>query len=231
MTILENVLLWERDLFLKLNGSSSSLLDAMMWLFSGSIMWIPIAVFFIFTIAYKKKWTEWLPILLAISLVVLFCDTFSSGICKPFFMRLRPTHHPLFMDEVQTLFGYRGAKYGFISGHATNFFGFAMLTAHIFKNRIYTIIIFIWAFFVAYSRVYLGVHFISDVLAGALAGMAIGYATYRLYKTFLVHCPRQLAQPVSDSRLAGRNIAFVLLLNTLLFSVFSQDIVGALEHN
>lgn len=229
MNLLEQELLWEHDLFHSINGSSSTLMDAIMWLFSGSLMWIPIAVFFIFSIAYKRKWTEWLPLLLAIGLVILFCDQFSSGFCKPYFARLRPTHHPLFMDEVNTLFNYRGGRHGFISSHASNFFGFAMLTAHIFKHRLYSIIIFIWAFMVAYSRVYLGVHFISDVIAGALVGMLIGYLTYKLYKLILIHAPKKMMEPVSVSKHSVRNIAVVLILNTFLFSAFSMDIVKFLE--
>lgn len=225
MRFLEQVVVWEKDAFLAINGSDSPFLDAVMWLFSGSIMWMSIAVFFLYTICYKKKYTEWLPILIAIGLVVLFCDTFSSTLCKPYFARFRPTNHPLLKDLVDTVYGYRGGRYGFISGHATNFFGFATLTACIFKNKIYSIIIFIWAAAIAYSRIYLGVHFISDVVAGAISGVVLGYLTYRIYLLIIKYGKERIAKPVSAPETMGRNIAVGLLLNTALFSALSPFVV------
>ncbi len=227
--MLEKILLYERDTFLFLNGSSSKFLDAVMWLFSGAVMWIPVALFFIYALTYKKNYKEWLPVFLAIGVLILFCDGFSSHICKPYFMRLRPTHHPLFMDEVKTVFGYRGGLYGFISGHATNFFGFAMFSALIMKNKIYTTIIFIWAALIAYSRIYLGVHFISDILAGMVSGIAIGAITYGLYQLVMHYSPICLAKPVSNTRLVARRVAIVLLFNMFIFSLLSEDIVGILK--
>lgn len=53
------------------------------------------------------------------------------------------------------------------------------------KNRYYTIVIYLWALTMAYSRVYLGVHFISDVIAGAVAGSVIGFGIFCLYRYFL----------------------------------------------
>jgi undecaprenyl-diphosphatase len=85
------------------------------------------------------------------------------------------------MNVVQTVFDYRGGKYGFISGHAANSFGFVMLTSLIFRDRIYTIALFSWAVINAYSRIFLGVHFISDIVAGTLAGLFFGWLVYRMY--------------------------------------------------
>jgi undecaprenyl-diphosphatase len=154
-----------------------------MWLFSGKVFWIPIALFFIVFLFYKnkKRWKEGLLVLGAIILVVTFCDQFASGLCKPFFTRLRPTHHTEFMNEVHTVFNYKGGQYGFISSHAANAFGFATLTALIFRYSFYSIAIFTWALINSYSRIYLGVHFISDVAAGILAGLIFGWLCYRIY--------------------------------------------------
>lgn len=227
--MLEEILFYERDLFLFLNGSSSKLLDAIMWLFSGAIMWLPVGAFFLFSLTYKRNYKEWLPVFIAIGLVILFCDGFSSHICKPIFERFRPTHHPLFMDEVKTLFGYRGGRYGFISGHATNFFGFATLSALILKNRTYTIIIYVWAALIAYSRVYLGVHFISDIVAGATAGVVLGAVVYQIYKVILCFGTRYVARPISEKRVLARRVVAVLLINILIFSIFSEEIVKVLH--
>ena len=118
--MLEEILKYERNAFFFLNGSDSPFLDHFMWLFSGKIVWIPLALIIICTLAYKKNWRETVFILLAIALTITLCDQFASHICKPIFHRFRPTHHPDFMEEVKVVFGYRGGRYGFISSHDLN---------------------------------------------------------------------------------------------------------------
>jgi undecaprenyl-diphosphatase len=119
-------------------------------------------------------------VVLSVALVVLLCDQIASGFCKPFFHRFRPTHHPDFQEQVKTVFGYRGGKYGFISGHAANSFGFAVFTACLFRNKLFTGTILLFAAINAYSRIYLGVHFLSDIVVGGIVGAVIGFSVYRL---------------------------------------------------
>ena len=182
--MLEKILDHERDLFLFLNSLQSQFGDQFMWLFSGKIAWVPVSLLFIVILLYlnRQRWKEVLLIFVAVALVITLCDQFASSFCKPFFARLRPTHHPAFMDEVRTVFDYKGGLYGFISSHAANAFGFATLTSMIFRNRLYTISIFLWAIVNSYSRIYLGVHFISDIVPGIVAGLVFGYIVYVLFR-------------------------------------------------
>ena len=181
MAILEGILEWERELFLSLNGAHSLYADIFLWLYSGPAGWVPIVIFATGCIIAKTKWKEWGLLVLSLGLVILFCDLLSSHFTKPFFARLRPTHHPLFMDEVKTVFGKQGNLYGFVSGHSANSFGLMMFTALFFKYKPYTGFITLWAVIMVYSRIYLGMHFISDVVGGILAGMLIGFLVYRLF--------------------------------------------------
>ncbi|MDR3252161.1 MAG: phospholipid phosphatase, partial [Tannerella sp.] len=124
--MLESLVALERDAFLWLNGFHTPFLDEFMWLFSGKIAWLPLAAVFIGALFYRRssRWRETVMLLLAIALVVTLCDQFASSLCKPLFARFRPTHHPDVMNDVITVFGYRGGRYGFISSHAANAFGF-----------------------------------------------------------------------------------------------------------
>lgn len=180
--MLEQLLHYERNAFFLLNGSDSIYLDHFMWLFSTKSVWLPLAVFILIVLCYKKNWKEVLFILISIALVTTLCDQFASHFCKPFFARFRPTSHPDFMNEVQTVFGYRSGRYGFISSHAANAFGFAIYLSMVFRNRFFAFTVFFWSAFTAYTRVYLGVHFISDVVFGAIAGLIYGFAVFHLYK-------------------------------------------------
>ena len=228
--MLENILEYEHDLFLQLNSFQSPFGNQFIWLFSGKAAWIPVAVFFIAVLFYKNKhrWKEVLLLLTAIVLVITLCDQFSSGFCKPFFMRFRPTHHPDFMNKVNVVFDYRGGDYGFISSHAANAFGFAMLTSLIFRHLLYSATLFAWATVNSYSRIYLGVHFISDIIPGIIVGLIFGWLVYKIYISLNKKLIAGSVYVNVDNKKAnqytydGLNIiVYLLLLTVIIIAVIS----------
>ena len=228
--MVEKILVYERDLFFMLNGSDSPFLDRFMWLYSGKAVWLPLAAFILIVLLYKKKWRESILILLAIVLVVTFCDQFASHVCKPIFTRFRPTHHPDFMDQVKTVFDYRGGKYGFISSHAANAFGFATFMSLLFRYRLFTWTIFLWAALTAYTRVYLGVHFISDIVPGAIAGVFFGWLVYWLYvkaRSLVPGTSGEASALYSDKQ--KRIIVYAIFIAVLLIAVFNVPLASFLR--
>ena len=222
--MLEKELQFERELFFFLNGSDSALLDNFFYIFTNKWTWLIFYLCFLWVFIYKKNWKEIVCVLVAVIFVVLFADQISSGFFKPFFHRFRPTHHPDFMDQVKIVFNYRAGPYGFISSHAANSFGFATFCALIFRNKLFTFTIFLFAFLNAYSRIYIGVHFISDIIVGALVGMLIGGSIYLIYnqirhKWFFVE-NNQLNKPIYSTRetyfLCG--VFYTYLLVMLIFN-------------
>lgn len=231
--MLERILEYESGAFLYLNGLHSPFLDQFMWLFTGKIVWLPVAIAIIFFLFYKNKdhRKEAFFTLMAIVLVVTLCDQFASGFCKPFFERPRPTKHPDFMNEVHTVFGYRGGRYGFISSHAANAFGFVTLTSLIFRNKIYSIAFFTWAVINSYSRIYLGVHFISDILPAVIAGTVFGWTVYLLYK---MACDKFIGEKYSSDIIGNErfspytNQRLNIMISLLLFEVVMMLIASLL---
>jgi undecaprenyl-diphosphatase len=224
--MLEKILYYEHDLFLTLNGIHFPVLDHFMWLYSGQAVWIPTAILIITILVYKKSWRNSLMVLIAIAMVIVLCDQLSSGIIKPLFCRLRPTHHPLFADKVATVFNYRGGRYGFISSHAANAFGFATFIALIFRYALLSWTIYFWATLTAYSRIYLGVHFISDVVPGAIAGIALGYLVYYLYG----HVHKKMADSVLTYTVQQkRGIVYAIFSTIILLFVFHSELIALLR--
>ena len=180
---------------------------------------------------YKKNWRESLLVLLAIVLVVTLCDQFASHVCKPIFTRFRPTHHPDFMDQVKIVFGYRGGLYGFISSHAANAFGFATLMALIMRDKLFGWTIFFWAVLTAYTRVYLGVHFISDIVPGAVSGVFFGYLVYKLYsfgRSKLLPVEVNNREPLYSKKRI-RLIVYAIYVTILIIIIFNVPLAACLQ--
>ena len=167
-------------------------------------------------------------ILLAIVLVVTLCDQFASHVCKPVFTRFRPTHHPDFMDQVKTVFGYRGGLYGFISSHAANAFGFATYGIdqrdkfgwQSFSGRLYCL-------YTGLSRV----HFISDIVPGAISGVFFGYLVYRLYsfsRSKLLPVQVNNGEPLYSKKRI-RLIVYAIYVTILIIIVFNVPLAACLQ--
>jgi undecaprenyl-diphosphatase len=109
-------------------------------------------------------------------------DRISAAVIKPWADRLRPCHDAS-LAELIVIIDRCGGQYGFVSSHATNTFGLAMIAAMLLDKRYFyfKILLFIWAMLISYSRVYLGVHYPGDILGGALLGILLGYIFGWLY--------------------------------------------------
>ena len=117
-------------------------------------------------------------IFFAIALLILFADQF-SGILKHSVQRLRPSNDPALSSLVHVFFR-KGGQFGFVSAHAANTFAISTFTSLLFRNMRYTAFIFPWAIIIAYSRIYLGVHYPGDVICGAILGAGVGIGIFRL---------------------------------------------------
>lgn len=179
--LIDKLLPFERNLFLALNGSESIFWDNAMWTFTGIVTWVPMVLFILYIVFRNQLFKEALLVLVSIALAILLSDQLSSSFFKPLFHRYRPSHHPDYKDIVDLVKGFRGGQFGFISGHATNSFALAVFFSYLFKNRFVTIFILLWAVLNSYSRIYLGVHFISDILGGFVFGSLIGFLVYNIY--------------------------------------------------
>lgn len=220
---IEGLLPIERDLFFELNGSDSLFLDNVMWTISGRFIWIPLFLFILFIFFFKTKRSE--AILVTLFFVILFVatDQISSGFFKPFFERFRPTHHPDFKDMVDIVNGYRGGRFGFISGHATNSFGLAVFLSLVFRNGLLTFSALLWATINSYTRIYLGVHFISDILAGMIVGTLVAfllYAIYLLLRKTIVH-PPSTRRKCAYGKKQGSILALFILAYLVIITIFS----------
>ena len=171
-TIDSAILLW-------INGHYASWSDSLMWVVSQTMTWIPLYGLMLGLIVWKyRNWKPVVLILLGFVVAVGLSDFIASGILKPLVCRLRPTHEPA-IDPIHLVKGYTGGLYGFCSSHAANTMSCALLFSLLWRNKIATTGLMTWVALVSYSRVYIGVHYPSDVIAGWLVGVLLAVLVYR----------------------------------------------------
>ncbi len=180
----------DKYLLLSINGSDSIFWDGCMKVYTTIAIWIPLILMLLYILIKNNSFKDFLLLFFSFLLVVVFTDVISSGICKPFFERWRPTNDPELMYLVDVVDNIRGKDYGFTSSHAANSFGIATFMLLLVKNRALTVSLIFWASMNAFTRMYLGVHYPGDILAGTLIGVTVGWGMYRLYRYVVKHQKR-----------------------------------------
>jgi undecaprenyl-diphosphatase len=173
--MLEKLIELDRELFVYLNDMQSPFWDAVMIFASDKYVWVPFYLGVIAYVIWRYK-RQSIPMLLLAILTIALADSITSGIFKPYFARLRPCHDASLSEVINIVAGC-GGKFGFMSSHAANAFGFAVFFNLILSDRyaIFKVILVVWAVVVSYSRIYLGVHFPGDVVGGAIVGSFAAY--------------------------------------------------------
>jgi len=216
----------DQTLFLYLNSHHSPYWDAVMALFTGTGFWFLFYLPLLY-ILIKKYRTKAVVILIILALAITISDQF-TGLIKHAVERLRPTHDP----GLQSLVHYvvtKGGQYSFFSSHASNTFTVAVFTSLLFKNANYNLVILAWATLVSYTRIYLGLHYPSDIFTGIIFGCLLGFGMFRLLifmeKNFLLlRLPK-----LSETGMENRELRYVI---TILLSMVAMTllIVNRLQH-
>lgn len=132
-------------------------------------------------ICYRKWNRQALWIVLGATFLVLVSDQLSANLIKNTVQRIRPCNEPSLNGIIYNIVGC-GKGYSFISAHATNHFAIAVFFSVLFQPtyKWFALIALVWAALIAFSQVYVGVHYPLDVICGALLGSGLGYIAARI---------------------------------------------------
>lgn len=186
----------DQQITLTINSWHSAISDPIWAFFSDKIVWIPMYVAIIALLIWKLGWKKGLVVVAAAALTFAFCDQFSN-VVKHAVGRTRPLK-----DEFMLANGLhvleKGGGYSFFSAHAANAFGLACSTFAGFCAgydkkpswlKAYGTWMFFWAAMVSISRIFVGKHYLGDVIVGSIVGsiggLIFGFIAYKVIKKYL----------------------------------------------
>lgn len=178
--MLEELIKLDKTLFLCLNNLGTPTWDFFWLTVTNKLSSIPLYVVLLF-LSYRQlglKKTFFLLVTVGIMIGVTdqLANFFKYGV-----QRLRPCHDSEVNTFLRLVKSYCGGKYGYFSAHAANSFAVATFFTNLLTSKYIGTFLLFWAAMVAYSRVYIGVHFPLDIITGTGIGLFLGWLFTKLY--------------------------------------------------
>ncbi len=177
----QNVHQLDQQITLAINSFNSAISDPVWAFLSMKLVWVPLYAAILALIIWKLGWKKGGILILCTVLTIVLCDQFANLI-KHSVARIRPLHDEFMVSNGLNILEL-GGGYSFFSAHAANSFGLAAVTWLGLKRCLYAKLIkwygwfmFTWAALVGISRIFVGKHYLGDVLVGTIVGLAFGLA-------------------------------------------------------
>ncbi|MCM4155888.1 phosphatase PAP2 family protein [Gramella sp. AN32] len=180
--MLEQIKQWDRDLFIFLNNLGIEQYDSF-WIFvTNPRHWIPLYLIFFALFFVAFHWKKGLYAMISL-LITVFATWGFTNLVKSFFVRARPNNNPSLKELIRIL--QEPVNYSFFSGHSSTSFAattfLVLVLAHKFK---WIYLAYLWPIIFVLSRIYVGVHYPSDVIVGMIVGITMAFLFFQLYKKF-----------------------------------------------
>lgn len=214
------------------NGSDNIMLDQMVQILTSGLTWIPLYVMLFFVVMRNNETMGQIALVVGSAIFcVLFADVLVDGIIKQLAERWRPSNDPTFKYMVQVVDDIRLKGYSFCSAHAANTMSLAVFFSLLIRSKLLTITLVIWSLINCWTRLYLGVHYPSDILCGMIIGIIVGILVYLLYyKIYLRISPKinYISNQYTSTGYDHDDIdkAMVILMLTLVY-VVTRSVVMA----
>ena len=164
------------------NGSNSVFLDGWMSALTSGFTWLALYASLFYLVVKNNETMGQIMLVVGCALACVgLADIMADVIVKPLVERWRPSNDPIFKYDVSVVDGYRGTSYGFFSAHAANTFSLALFFCMLVRSRVLSVALVVWSFVNCYTRMYLGLHYPSDIVCGLLWGSVCAIGVYYFY--------------------------------------------------
>lgn len=172
----------DKTLLMVFNGSHCPFVDRLAVTLTCCYMWIPLYIALLLLVINNHKTVVQISLVISMALLaIVLSEGMADLIVKPLVARLRPIHDTLMQDSVQVVNNYRAEGYSFFSAHASNTMAVAVFFSLLVKDRLFACTLITWALVNCWTRLYLGVHYPSDIIVGVVWGSVSGLFAYTMY--------------------------------------------------
>lgn len=172
----------DKTLLMVFNGSHCPFVDRLAVTLTCGYMWIPLYIALLLLVINNHKTVAQISLVIGMALLaIVLSEGMADLIVKPLVARLRPIHDTLMQDSVQVVNNYRAEGYSFFSAHASNTMAVAVFFSLLVKDRLFACNLITWALVNCWTRLYLGVHYPSDIIVGVVWGSVSGLFAYTIY--------------------------------------------------
>ncbi len=182
--MLEKIISLDKQLLVYLNNLGSETYDSLWLIITKQLYWSPLFLLIFYLLQKKIGWKKFGYYILFTAVLILICDQ-TVNLFKHGFERLRPIND----EEIKGLLRIvkTSKSFSFFSGHATNSMASTVFAFMILRKYYkYSYLLFLFPLIFAYSRIYLGLHFPTDILTGYIFGATMGFVCYKLYSKFVI---------------------------------------------
>lgn len=175
----ESIYSLDQYLLTLVNGSDSLFLDSVVPVLTSGLTWIPLYVGLLYLVVKNNETMAQIGLIVASAVA---CAILSGGvddaIVKPLVARLRPCNDPLVSGQLDLLPTVVESGYSFFSAHAANTMSLAVFFCFLVRDKVFDTTMILWSLLNCWTRLYLGVHYPSDILVGMLYGGVVGGLVY-----------------------------------------------------
>lgn len=172
----------DKTLLMVFNGSHCPFVDRLAVTLTCGYMWIPLYIALLLLVINNHKTMAQISLVIGMALLaIVLSEGMADLIVKPLVARLRPIHDTLMQDSVQVVNNYRAEGYSFFSAHASNTMAVAVFFSLLVKDRLFACTLITWALINCWTRLYLGVHYPSDIIVGVMWGSVSGLFAYTIF--------------------------------------------------
>ena len=208
------------------NGSNSVFLDGWMSALTSGFTWLALYASLFYLVVKNNETMGQIMLVVGCALACVgLADIMADVIVKPLVERWRPSNDPIFKYDVSVVDGYRGTSYGFFSAHAANTFYLALFFCMLVRSRVLSVALVLWSFVNCYTRMYLGLHYPSDIVCGLLWGSVCAIGVYYFYlrvsrRMFGEDNYVSTQYTSTGYRLCDVDIVVFVLVSTVLITLF-----------